>query len=95
LNANHVTVILDSIFPVFVLIISGVVLKRFKILTDDFLKRLDRLIHFIFFTLPTSTAAYYLSSRLHSDSRLASAAILLSTLFSLVSLSAALAMLAS
>jgi hypothetical protein len=41
----------------------------------------------IFLALPTSTAAYILSSQLHSDVDLAAAAILLSTLLSLFSLS--------
>ncbi len=44
----------------------------------------------IFFCLPTSTAIYVLSAQLNSDTELASAAIMLSTLFSFVSLSAAL-----
>jgi malonate transporter len=44
----------------------------------------------IFFTLPTSTAVYILSSQLHSDVELASAAILVSTTLSFVSLSVAM-----
>ncbi len=44
----------------------------------------------IFFALPTSTAIYILSSQLHSDTDLASAAIMLSTLLSFASLSIAL-----
>ncbi|NOX33749.1 MAG: AEC family transporter [Deltaproteobacteria bacterium] len=44
----------------------------------------------IFFSLPTSTATYVLSGQLNSDTKLASAAIMLSTLLCLVSLSAAL-----
>ncbi len=36
----------------------------------------------IFFSLPTSTAIYVLSSQMHSDTELASSAILVSTLFS-------------
>jgi len=44
----------------------------------------------IFFALPTSTAIYVLSAQLNSDVQLASAAIMLSTLLSLISLSAAL-----
>ena len=44
----------------------------------------------IYFTLPTSTALYILSSQLSSDTQLASAAIALSTLLSVVSLSVAL-----
>ncbi|MBI5581157.1 MAG: AEC family transporter [Deltaproteobacteria bacterium] len=46
----------------------------------------------IFFSLPTSSAAYILSSQLNSDPELASAAIALSTLLSFFSLSAALLM---
>ena len=44
----------------------------------------------IFFALPTSTAIYVLSAQLNSDTQLASAAIMLSTLLSIFSLSAAL-----
>jgi predicted permease len=44
----------------------------------------------IYFTLPTSTALYILSSQLSSDTQLASASIALSTILSFVSLSAAL-----
>lgn len=44
----------------------------------------------IYFCLPTSTAIYILSSQLHSDTELASAAIVISTLFSFVSLSVVL-----
>ncbi len=44
----------------------------------------------IFLTLPTATAIYVLSSQLHSDTDLASAAIMLSTLVSFASLSIAL-----
>ena len=41
----------------------------------------------IFFALPTSTAIYVLSAQLNSDTQLASAAIMLSTLLSFISLS--------
>jgi predicted permease len=44
----------------------------------------------VFFALPTSTALYILSSQLNSDTELASAAIAVSTLLSVFSLSAAL-----
>jgi len=44
----------------------------------------------LFLSLPTSTALYVLSSQLNSDTELASAAIALSTLISILSLSAAL-----
>ena len=46
----------------------------------------------VFFALPTSTALYILSSQLNSDTELASAAIAVSTLLSVFSLSAALLM---
>jgi predicted permease len=46
----------------------------------------------IFFSLPTSTAIYVLSSQLNSDTRLASASIVLSTILSFLSLSIALIM---
>ena len=46
----------------------------------------------IFFTLPTSTAIYVLSSQLNSDTELASAAIVVSTLLSFVSLTLVLVM---
>ncbi|MEE4357772.1 MAG: AEC family transporter [Desulfococcaceae bacterium] len=44
----------------------------------------------IFFALPASTAIYVLSSQLHSNTELASASIVLSTLLSFLSLSAVL-----
>jgi len=44
----------------------------------------------IFFALPTATSIYVLSAQLNSDTQLASAAIMLSTLLSFVSLSVAL-----
>ncbi len=44
----------------------------------------------LFFTLPTSTAIYVLSSQLNSDTQLASASIMISTLVSFISLSLAI-----
>jgi hypothetical protein len=44
----------------------------------------------IFFCLPASTAIYVLSSQLNSDTELASSAIVISTMFSFFSLTAAL-----
>lgn len=49
----------------------------------------------IYFALPTSTAAYILSSQLKSDADLAAAAILLSTILSLASLSVVMLLLVS
>jgi predicted permease len=46
----------------------------------------------IFFCLPTSTAIYVLSSQMNSDTELASASIVVSTLFSFVTLSVVLAL---
>ena len=46
----------------------------------------------LFFTLPTSTALFVLSSQLNSDTRLAAAAIALSTILSFFSLSVAMLM---
>jgi hypothetical protein len=46
----------------------------------------------IYFALPTSTAIYVLSSQLNSDTRLASASIVISTLLSIVSLTVVLAL---
>lgn len=43
--------VLDSLFPVFALIVLGVVLKRLSLTTDTFLKTSDRLIYYIFFPL--------------------------------------------
>lgn len=39
----------QSLFPVFILIVLGNLLKRFKLTNDAFLKTSDRLIYFIFF----------------------------------------------
>ena len=46
----------------------------------------------IYLALPTSTAIYVLSAQLHSDTELASAAIVLSTMLSLLPLSWVLAL---
>ena len=43
------SIILNSIIPVFTLIVLGSVLKRFSFINDDFLKTSDRMIYFIFF----------------------------------------------
>jgi predicted permease len=41
--------VVNHLFPVFAIIVLGVVLKRFKITNDAFLTTSDRLIYFIFF----------------------------------------------
>jgi len=51
---------------------------------------LPRQVAMVFFALPTSTAIYVLSSQLRSDTRLASAAVVVSTAGSLASLSVVL-----
>ena len=43
--------ILNSLFPVFAIIILGHILKRFGLTNDKFLSNSDRLIYFIFFTI--------------------------------------------
>lgn len=43
--------VLDSLFPVFALIVLGVLLKHFNLTTDAFLRTSDRLIYFIFFPM--------------------------------------------
>jgi predicted permease len=41
--------VLNSLFPVFALVVLGVALKHFKITGDAFLQTADRLVYFIFF----------------------------------------------
>ena len=43
--------ILNSLFPVFAIIVLGHILKRFGLTTDSFLSTSDRLIYFIFFPI--------------------------------------------
>ncbi len=42
-------ILLNSLFPVFALLLLGNLLKRFNLTTEEFLKTSDRLIYFIFF----------------------------------------------
>lgn len=42
-------ILLNSLFPVFALLLLGNVLKRWEITTDQFLKTSDKLVYFIFF----------------------------------------------
>lgn len=44
-------IVLNSIFPVFGLILLGAILKRINLTNDSFLKTSDRLIYFVFFPL--------------------------------------------
>jgi len=48
----------------------------------------------VFFTLPTATSAYILSTQMNSDADLSGASIVLSTLLSFISLSLSLALFA-
>ena len=43
--------VLNSLFPVFALIVLGVALKRWRLTTTDFLKASDRLVYYIFFPI--------------------------------------------
>jgi predicted permease len=71
-----------SIFKLVLLPIAGYLfMKKLNVASIPFR------VGMIFFTLPTSTAIYVLSSQLNSDTRLASASIVLSTIFSFFSLS--------
>jgi hypothetical protein len=77
--------ILSCVLKLFVLPVLGyLMLRLFSI--DGLAFRIGM----IFFALPTSTAIYVLCARMDSDTKLASAAILLSTLLSIFSLSAAI-----
>ncbi len=70
-----------SVFKLVLLPITGyVIMKKLHVPLIPFK------VGMIFFTLPTSTAIYVLSSQLNSDTRLASASIVLSTIFSFFSL---------
>jgi predicted permease len=74
-----------SVLKLLVFPITGYLfLKAFNVSGDLFR------VGMIFFALPTSTAIYVLSSQLNSDTKLASASIVLSTVLSFFSLSAAL-----
>jgi len=81
---RHLKTALASVFfKLVVLPVTGLVLMSlFKV------DPASMLVGMIFFSLPTSTATYILSSQLDSDRNLASASIFLSTLISILSLSA-------
>lgn len=71
-----------ALFKLFLLPVTGYLcLTRFGV------NGLPFQVAMVFFSLPTSTAIYVLSSQLNSDTELASAAIVLSTIASFVSLS--------
>jgi predicted permease len=85
LRGNLILSIAASGLKLIVLPLSGYVFLKLFHVTDMPFK-----VGMIFFTLPTSTAAYVLSSQLLSDTEVASSAIVLSTLLSFFSLSVAL-----
>lgn len=73
---------LGSIFRLLIYPITGFLFLKWFNVTGMAFK-----VGMIFFTLPTSSAIYVLSSQLNSDTELASASIVLSTLLSFISLS--------
>jgi len=80
--------ILDSLFPVFALIVSGNLMKRFGLTNEIFLKTADRLTYFIFFPALLFLKIGSASSAVFSNSGLYTAVIatvitvyVLSTLF--------------
>lgn len=77
--------VVSSIFKLLLLPLTG-----YFFLTLFQVNGLPFKVGLIFFTLPTSTALYVLSSQLNSDTRLAAAAIALSTILSFFSLSFAM-----
>jgi len=77
--------LIASVFKLLILPATG-----FLFLTLFGVSGLALKVGLIYFALPTSPALYILSSQLNSDTKLASAAIALSTLLSFFSLSAAL-----
>lgn len=80
---NHgVLALLACCFKLLLLPLAGLVLLKLFQVTG-----LPWKVSMIFFSLPTSTASYILSSQLHSDLELASATIVLSTLLSFASMS--------
>ncbi len=77
--------LLASIFKLLILPVVGYALLDFWQVSGVAFKT-----GMIFFTLPTSTALYVLSAQLNSDTNLASASIVISTLLSFIPLSVAL-----
>ncbi len=87
LKGNFRVAFLASVIRLMIFPIIGYLFLRWFHVTGLAFK-----IGMIFFTLPTSSAIYVLSSQLNSDTELASASIVLSTLLSFISLSAVLIM---
>ena len=85
LRGNMGISIVGSFIKLLVLPLIGFfILKEFQVVGMSFK------VAMIFFTLPTSASIYVLSSQLNSDTELASSAIVLSTMFSFLSLSVGL-----
>jgi malonate transporter len=85
LRGNMGISIVGSFIKLLVLPLIGFfILKEFNVVGMPFK------VAMIFFTLPTSASIYVLSSQLNSDTELASSAIVLSTIFSFLSLSVGL-----
>lgn len=85
LRQNSINSFAAALLKVIILPSVGfVVLKLFSVSGVPFK------VGMIFFALPTSTAIYILSAQLNSDTELASAAIMVSTVFSFIPLSVAL-----
>ena len=85
LRGNMGISIVGSFIKLLVLPLVGFfILKEFQVVGMPFK------VAMIFFTLPTSASIYVLSSQLNSDTELASSAIVLSTIFSFLSLSVGL-----
>jgi predicted permease len=85
LKHNIHMVLTASVLKILVLPLLGAILLKLFSVTGIPFK-----VGMIFFSLPTSTAIYVLSAQLNSDSELASAIVMMTTLLSFFSLSAAL-----
>jgi predicted permease len=85
LKGNFKLSLVACLFKLLLLPISGYLFMKVFAVTGGSFR-----VGMIFFTLPTSTAIYVLSSQLNSDTELASAAIMLSTVCSFISLSVGL-----
>ena len=80
-NHCNLALLASSLKLVLLPVIGFILLKLFQV------SGLPLKVSMIFFSLPTSTASYILSSQLHSDLELVSASIVLSTLLSFGSMS--------
>lgn len=85
LRGNFKLSLIASLFKLLILPGIGYIFLKLFGVTD-----LSFRVGMVYFALPTSTALYVLSAQLHSDTELASAAIVLSTILSFVSLTVAL-----